>query len=364
MKEDRLVGRFLEMVVISSESGEEGAFITWLKDRLERELGAECTLDGYGNLIAKLPGKNTNKKNPVLFGVHADTVRPGKGIEPVVQYGVIRSRGDTVLGADDKAGIAELMETLACVPRHPPLEIVVTREEELGLRGARNLDTSIITAKTGFLLDMDALDAVVIGGPSRMSIDIELKGRSAHAGMEPQKGISAIRAAAAAINSIHEGWVDNETTVNVGIISGGENRNAVPARAMLKAECRSLDHSKCLAQSRQIQEAFEAAAHRMGVIPEVRMDLAYRAIRIPDDAEVVRIAASAVSSAGLTPKVQLICGGTDASVYNEKGIQTVVMGTGARSEHSTEEHILIEDMVRAVHILTHVFEQLGRAVET
>ncbi len=359
MDEKRLVNRFMQMVAIPSESGQEHEFIAWLQKVLSDEFGAECTLDGYGNLIAKLSAKDSSRAAPVLFGVHADTVSPGKGILPKLEDGVFCSHGDTVLGADDKAGIAELLEALGCASSHPPLEIVVTREEEKGLAGAKNLDFALLESQCGFLLDMDAIDAVVIGGPSRMTIDVRVTGRAAHAGMEPEKGISAIRAAALAITKLREGWVDEDTTVNVGVMAGGENRNGVPERAIVRAECRSRIHERCLAESEHLKQVFEMAAREAGAAVQVDMELAYKAIQIPEDAPVVGVARRAVEAVGLTPNVQVICGGTDASVYNNKGIQTVVVGTGARDEHSTREHIRVEDMKLAVRMLTHILEELS-----
>jgi tripeptide aminopeptidase len=356
---EKLINTFMEMVRLSSESGEEQGFISWLKDLFTRELGAECGLDSYGNLIAKIPAKNASHSKPVLFGVHADTVKPGKNIEPVLEGGVIRSKGDTILGADDKAGIAELFEAIRTAERHPPLEVVVTREEEIGLVGAKHLDTSSLRAKSGFLLDMDTLDAVVIGGPSHMIIDVTIKGKAAHAGMEPEKGISAIKAASYAITIMKEGWIDGETTANVGIIHGGEIRNGVPENVEIKAECRSQTHDKCISQSEIIKRVFETAAAAIGAKADVRMELAYKAVKIPEDAEVVAVAKRAVESIGLTPQVRVICGGTDASIYNEKGVQMVIVGTGARSEHSKEEHIYVEDMEKAVRMIHHIFQELS-----
>lgn len=357
---ERMINSFMEMVRIASESGEEQEFIVWLKDLFTRELGAKCTLDSYGNLIVKVPAKGAPRSEPVLFGVHADTVKPGKNIEPVLEGGVIRSKGDTILGADDKAGIAELLEAIRTADQHPPLEIVVTREEEIGLVGAKHLDTSLLRAKSGFLLDMDALDAVVIGGPSHMIIDVTIKGKAAHAGMEPEKGISAIKAASYAIAIMKEGWIDAETTVNVGIIHGGEIRNGVPENVEIKAECRSQNHDKCIRQSEIINRIFETAASAIGAKAVVRMELAYKAVKIPEDAKEVAVAKRAVESIGLVPQVRVICGGTDASIYNEKGIQTVIIGTGVRSEHSKEEHIYVEDMEKAVRMIHHIFQELSR----
>jgi len=356
---ERLVNTFMKMVRIDSESGQEQEFIAYLKDLFTRELRAECTIDDYGNLVVRLAAKNSSRTEPVFFSCHADTVKPGKGIEPVLENGVIRSKGDTILGADDKAGIAELVEALRAVDRHPPLEIAVSREEEIGLVGAKHLDTTRLKSKMGFLIDMDALDAVVIGGPSHMIIDIEITGKAAHAGMEPEKGISAIRAAAAAITNLKEGWIDEETTVNVGIIEGGEIRNGVPEKARIKAECRSLTHEKCVAQSDVIKDAFETAAKSIGARAEVKLEMAYKAARIPEDAEAVSIAKKAVESIGLKPQVRVICGGTDGSIYNEKGIQTVVIGMGGVAEHSKDEHIAVVDMEKAVSMIQHILEAVS-----
>ena len=279
------VDTFFEMVRISSESGEEKEFIAYLQDLFTKELKANCTIDSYGNLIAKIPAKNTARAEPVLFGVHADTVKPGKNIEPILKDGIIRSQGETILGADDKAGIAELLEAIRGAEQYPPLEIVVSREEEIGLKGSRNIDVSLLKSKTGFLIDMDTLKDIVIGGPSYMNIEVKITGRAAHAGMEPEKGISSIKAASYAISMLKEGWIDEETTVNVGIIKGGQVLNAVPEETEVKVECRSQSHEKCLRRSNLIKEVFLTAAKAVGAQAEVKMELSMKASRISEDAD-------------------------------------------------------------------------------
>jgi len=355
-----LIDTFFKMVKISSESGKEKEFISYLNDLFIEEFQARCIIDDYGNLIVKIPGKNTARKEPVLFGVHADTVKPGKNIKPVLENGVIHSKGDTILGADDKAGIAELVQAIRTAEQHLPLEIVVSREEESGLIGAKNLDVSLLKSKIGFLVDMDALDAVVIGGPSHMLIDIEITGKAAHAGMEPEKGISAIKAASYAISTLKEGWIDKETTVNVGVIEGGSVRNSVPGKTLIEAECRSLVHEKCIAQSKLIKEVFEVAARSIGACAEVKMKMAYETVNIPENAKVVTTAKRAVKSIGLEPRVRIITGGTDASIYNKKGIQTVIIGTGVKAEHTIEENIAVVDMEKVVGIIQHIFKELSK----
>jgi len=354
-----LIDIFFKMVQINSESGEEKEFIAYLKDLFTKELKAKCIIDNYGNLIAKVPAKNTTRTEPVLFGVHADTVKPGKNIEPILKDGIIHSKTDTILGADDKAGIAELFEAIRRAEQYPPLEIAVSREEEIGLKGSKNIDTSLLNSKTGFLIDMDTLKDIVIGGPSYMSIDVDITGKAAHAGMEPEKGISSIKAASYAISMLKEGWIDKETTVNVGIIKGGQVLNAVPEKTNVKIECRSQSHEKCVRQSNLIKEVFLTAAKSIGARAEVKMELSMKASHISEDAEVVEIAKRAVSSVGLKPNVRIICGGTDASNYNEKGIETVVIGMGAKAEHTKEESIAVVDMERAVDIIQHIFKELS-----
>ena len=222
---NELVERFCEMVRIPSESGEEAEFLTWLAGQWRDELGADCRFDGYGNLIATLPQLDSDSR-PLLLCAHADTVKPGTGIEPVLEDGVIRSRGATVLGADDKAGIAAIWFGVKQAKRRPPLEIVITRQEEVGLLGAKRLDTASLRAEVGFVLDGEALDEVVIGGPSHFLIDVTVHGRAAHAAMAPEQGVSAIKAAARAIARLPEGRLDHETTANVG----GDPRRRDPKR--------------------------------------------------------------------------------------------------------------------------------------
>lgn len=354
-----IVDLLCDMVKIDSESGEEAKFIDYLMSLFKRELGASCELDSYGNLIARIPGKGSEKTEPILLGGHADTVKPGKGIEPIIEDEMIRSAGETILGADDKAGIAAIFEAVRTVERRPPVEIVITRGEEIGLLGAKNLDHSTVKAKMGFVIDSEELDTVIIGGPTHVSLDIEIIGKAAHAGMEPEKGISAIRVAAMAIAAMPEGRIDEETTANVGTIHGGMIRNGVPERVTIQAECRSLSHDKCMRQAEVMRRAFEEAAQEMGARAEVKVDLEYKASRIPEDAPVVQIAKEAIAAVGLQPKAEVITGGTDALALANKGVAAVVFGFGGKAAHSKEEHIAIADLEKATEIIRWLLHALA-----
>ena len=353
--ERRMVEQFMEMVRIDSESGSEEAMLQYLQAYLSRELGADCRRDGYGNLVARWPGRNSQSA-PILLACHADTVKPGQGIAPVLEDGVVRSAGDTILGADDKAGIAEVIEAVRTAPAHPPLEFAVTRQEEVGLHGVKNLDFSLLKAKQGYLMDGDVLDTVVIGGPTYVAMDVEIAGRAAHAGMEPEKGISAIRAAARAIAALELGRLDARTTANVGIIAGGIVRNGVPEKCTFAAECRSLDHDKAAALATKMEETIRREVAAAGATVKIDTQVMCRAVGIPEDAPVVKVCAEAIRSVGLAPKTTYITGFTDASIYNNRGIETAVLGIGAQNEHSCEERIAVADMATAVRILHRIFE--------
>jgi tripeptide aminopeptidase len=350
----RLIDQFIEMVKIPSESGNEKEMIEYLEKEFQK-LGAQTTIDKYGNLIAKINAKECMGKEPILLSCHADTVKPGIGIKPVIDNDVIKSDGTTILGADDKAGIAEMLESLRTAEVHPPIEIAISRQEEIGLLGVKNMDYSLISAKKGFLLDNDTLDTIVIGGPSYFAIDVEIKGKAAHAGMEPEKGINAIFAASKAISQLNLGRLDHETTANVGVINGGIIRNGVPDSASFLAECRSLNHAKAEDLAKEMEATIKQQVESVGAEVKIKIDNLCKAVDIPEDSGTVLTAQQALRTIGIEAKTTFITGFTDASIYNNKGIEMAVVGIGARLEHSTEEHIYISDMEKAVKMLLEIF---------
>lgn len=350
-----MVNQFMEMVRIDSESGDEAAMMEYLIGEL-RSLGGDASLDDYGNLIATFPAKGCEGAAPVLLSCHADTVKPGVGIEPVLTDGVIRSAGDTILGADDKAGIAEVLEAIRVAEVHPPLEFAVSRQEEVGLLGVKNLDFSRITAKRGFLMDNDTLETIVIGGPSYFAIDVKITGKAAHAGMEPEKGINAIQAAALAISKLTLGRIDEQTTANVGIIGGGIIRNGVPAQATFAAECRSADHDRAQALAAEMEATIRKEVTGVGAKVDITVDNLCRAVSIPVDAPTVRIAQQGLRAVGIEAEPIFITGFTDASIYNNEGIEMAVVGIGAKDEHSTDESIAVADMHKALTALVEMLK--------
>jgi len=350
----RLIDQFIEMVKIPSESGNEKEMIEYLEKEF-LQLGAETQIDSYGNLIAKIGAKGCEDKEPILLSCHADTVKPGVGINPVIENGTIKSDGTTILGADDKAGIAEMLEALRTAEIYPPIEIAISRQEEVGLLGVKNMDYNLISAKRGFLLDNDTLDTIVIGGPSYFAIDVEITGKAAHAGMEPEKGINAIFAASKAISQLKLGRLDHETTANVGVINGGIIRNGVPDSATFLAECRSLNHSKAEQLAKEMETIIRKQVEEAGAVVKIKTDNLCKAVDIPEDSWTVKTAQQALKTVGINASTTFITGFTDASIYNNKGIEMAVVGIGARLEHSTEEHIYISDMEKAGKMLLEIF---------
>jgi len=347
---ERMIKQFMEMVQIDSESSHEANFINYLEKEYQK-LGAKTMQDSYGNLIAKLPAKGCEGKEPILLSCHADTVKPGVGIKPVLKDGVIRSGGDTILGADDKAGIAEMLEALRIAEVRPPIEIAISREEEIGLFGVKNLDYSKLTAKRGFLLDNDTLNTIIIGGPSYFTFDVTVKGKSAHAGMEPEKGINAIVAASKAIVALKLGRLDHETTANVGIIEGGIVRNGVPDKVVFKAECRSLTHEKAEKLANEMKAIMTREVEAAGAKIEIDENNLCKAVDIPESSFTVDLSKKALKTVGIDAKATFMTGFTDASIYNNMGIEMAVVGIGARNEHALDEHIYVEDMEKALKMI-------------
>lgn len=358
---DRLVQSFCDMVQIDSESGNEGRFIESIKELVEREFEAETFIDGYGNLIAHLPAGGSPDVDPIFFGAQADTVKPGVGIEPIIDGDVIRSKGDTILGADDKAGLAAILEAIRSAEIRGPIDLVITRCEESGLLGAKNLDLGLLRARHGYIVDSDVLDCVTIGGATHASIDITVTGKAAHAA-SPEHGISAIQVTAEALQNIQDGRLDEETVANVGTIQGGVNRNGVPETVTIQAECRSLSHEKCVAHCEAVSKVFEAAAKKAGATARVLVEIASIAAKVDEAAPFVQSALAAMRKAGFeSPVANVVLCGSDAFVLTGRGVDAVVIGYGGKSAHSADEHIRISDLEKATEILGHLIKLAATA---
>jgi tripeptide aminopeptidase len=343
-------------------SGKERQIADLLKEKLAA-LGLDVTEDGAGrqvgsdtgNIIGRLPGSGSG---PVLLlCAHMDTVEPGRGVIPRIEGGVIRSSGDTVLGADDKAGIVTILEVLRIIREqslsHSGLEVVFTIWEEGGLFGAKNLDYELLSARIGFVLDSDGTPGTIITrAPSQDKIGATIKGRAAHAGINPEDGINAIQVAAHAIAQMKLGRIDEETTCNIGIITGGKATNIIPDSATLEGETRSLDTRKRETLTSKISEAIREAGAKFGAGVNIVTETQYQDFHLDKESPPVQLAWEAALKLGLTPKLEKTGGGSDANIFNSRGIATAVLGIGMKKVHTTEEYIALDDLSgNAVYLL-------------
>jgi len=351
INDTRLLDTLLALVRIDSPSGEEVAMARELKARL-RNLGLRVELDAMHNLVARLPGQGA----PFLLAAHMDTVMPGRGIKPVVKEGIVHSDGTTILGADDKAGLAVILEVLQNIVEenlpHPPLEVVVTVQEELGLLGAKGLDLSRVQAKMGVSLDCGGpAGTIVVSAPSQDSLFAVVHGKAAHAGAHPELGINAIVIAAEAIHNMRLGRLDEETTANIGIIHGGTARNIVPDRVELTGEARSRQAAKLEAQTASMVEALQVAARQFKATVDVTVTRAYTGYAFTESDTIVSKLMAACRAAGVEPNLMPTGGGSDANIFNAHGMQVVNTSMGADGEHTTDEHVGLSDMVTCAQIV-------------
>jgi len=357
---ERLQALFLELVRIDSLSRREGRIAERLAVEL-RDLGAEVEFDDAGtkvggetgNLIAHVPG--TVPGDPLLLCAHMDTVEPGVGVKPVVDGDVIRTDGTTVLGGDDKSGVAIVCECVrVCRERglaHPPIEVVFTICEEVGLQGAKHLDLDRVRARHGLVFDSDAVGFVFTRAPGSNGIEVLVRGRAAHAGMAPERGINAIQVAAQAIAGMRIGRIDAETTANLGLIQGGRAVNIVADEVRIRGEARSHDPGKLDAQTAHMRECFErAAAAHPGATAQVTVQRQYEPMSVSDDSRIMRLVKKAAAEIGRTIESAGMGGGCDANVLNRRGLEVVNLGTGMREIHTTSEWLKVSDMVAAAEV--------------
>ena len=350
----RLLDLFCEIVRIESPSRHEAAMAARCADELWG-LGFSVRFDDSaaqtgadtGNLVAHLPG---TAPGHVVLSAHMDTVQPCAGIEPVVEDGVVRSAGDTILSADDKAGVAAILEGVRSVveegaPR-PDVTVLLTTCEELHLLGSGALAPDALPAGAPcYVLDADGAPGTVItGAPCHWTLEAVFAGRASHAGVVPEAGISAIQMAAVAIGAMPLGRIDEATTANIGVIAGGRETNVVPEACMLRGECRSLYPERAEAQKAAMTVALEQAAARFGGTVGIDWTPSYGAVLYDEDDALVQAAARAARAAGLEPCFRHDGGGSDANVLAARGVRAVTLGVGMTAFHSPEEHISVADL--------------------
>jgi len=364
---NRLLDTFLEAVRIDSPSGEEAAFGRWCAARLTA-LGCEVRFDDTakqtgsdtGNLIADLAG--TAEGLTVVLSAHLDTVEPGRGIVPIVEDGIVRSSGETVLGSDDKAGVAAIFESLAVLRDsgrpHARVRVLLSTSEEVGLRGASALDPADCEGDVCLVLDAAGdVGGIITGAPTHYTFSATFRGIASHAGVEPEKGCSAIVMAARAVAAMQLGRLDDVTTANVGEIHGGGATNVVAAECSLAGECRSLDRARVEQVRDAMDTAMRAAASEGGGSVTVEWVRQYDGYLFDDDDQAVEIVAAAIRAAGFEPRTFTTGGGSDANMLASKGLPAVALSCGMTDVHGTAETIAVSDMEGMVRVLLVTIER-------
>ena len=351
---------FLELVRVPSPSGEERVVADQVIEYLqalalpvdEDDVGTRID-STIGNLLCQIAPNGEGA--PLFFCAHLDTVPPEGPIEPVVEDGVVRNGGGTILGADNKAAVAAMLEaTRRIVAENRPhggIELLFTPKEEVGLRGAEAFDQERLHARLGYVYDhAGPIGEVILGAPYQVKLDASFRGRAAHSGMYPEEGRSAIAAAARAIADLRLGRLDEETTANVGEIHGGTARNIIPERCSFAAEARCHDERKLGELVQEMLETITFAAQVSDCDVETAVDPSARGYRFKRDDEAVRLAAAALERTGFQPTYGLSGGGADANVFNERGLQCLNLANGMTDIHTPDERIAVADLERMVDV--------------
>ena len=367
-----LIGLFLEFCAIPSPSGREravadrvGAFLADLGLEWDED-DAATPLDGdTGNIYCRITATN-DSGTPIFLCAHTDTVPPEAVIEPVVgEDGIVRNAAGTILGSDNKAAVVVMLEATRRIVEeerpHAGIELIFTPQEEVSLRGADAFDHTRLAAEIGFVYDQGApIGEIVLGSPHGRLLDFRFHGRSAHAGMFPEDGRSAIAAASRAIADFRLGRIDEETSANVGVITGGTARNVVPEWCSFTAEVRSHDERKAVDLVREMLEtaAFAASLGECEVDSEVRPS--FPGYRFRESDPPVVLAATALREAGFEPTYALSGGGADANVFNARGLSCVNLANGMMEIHTPGEHIAVADLEGMVEVTLALVEAAAR----
>lgn len=370
---DRIIQEFMELVQVDSETKYEQEIARVLKEKFNA-LGLEITEDdsrertghGSGNLIVTWKAEGAEKAPKLFFTCHMDTVTPGKGIKPQLgEDGWIRSDGTTILGSDDKAGIAALFEAIRVVREqnisHGQIQFVITAGEESGLMGARAMKPELLDADFGYALDSNGeVGSICIAAPTQARIEMKITGKSAHAGVNPEDGISAIQVASKAISNMKLGRIDKETTANIGSFEGGGATNIVCDFVLIRAEARSIVQEKVNQQIQHMREALETTAREFGAQGEFQSEVIYPAFRFTEQDEVVQLAQRAIQGLGLPASTFHSGGGSDANVFNGLGVPTVNLAVGYQNIHTTEEKIKADDLVKIAEVVLALIQETAK----
>lgn len=356
LNKGRIFEEFKELVAIPCHSTKERQIFEVVKAKLEKlgfvveeddaaaKVGGEC-----GNMWAFLPGNKAGATKVLLSG-HLDGVEPCGGTTVVRKDGILYSDGTTILGSDDKSGVVAILEGVRMIleenAEHGDIQVLLTIAEEGGVNGSRCMDKSKLNADVGYALDSEgAPGEIIVGAPGQYKYSIKVIGKTAHGGMEPEKGINSVMVAAKALAEVKRyGRIDEETTANIGIINGGIATNIVPALVEIQGDARSRNSEKLIAIRDEIVNTICSAVEKQGAKAEADVVLKYNSFLVDENSKVVELAKDACAQFGFEPNVGLTGGGSDANFINAYGVPCVILGTGMSNVHTVDEYIKEEDL--------------------
>lgn len=363
----RILTEFLELVQVKCSTRQEREVGDLLISRL-KELGCSVIEDNAGeiiggncgNIVATLKGTIASAPT-VMLAAHLDCVEPCANVKPQIVDGVIRSDGTTILGADDKAGVTAILETLRVIKEnnlaHGDIQVVFTVAEEGGVNGSKNIDQSLLKADMGYALDSSGRPGkIIVKAPGQNKIHIKIHGKTAHAGLAPEEGINAIVAAGKILATVPQGRIDDETTCNVGVIKGGRATNIVPDLVEISCESRSRNQAKLDQLTDKICHTFEVGAKANDVKIDINVVKSYGPYVLDENSPVVQIAAKAAKKLGLDVQITGTGGGSDANFYNNYNIPCTVLGVGMQKAHTTEEFIIEEDLYSTAALVLQIIK--------
>ena len=381
INQKRLTEEFLELTSIPSLSRQEGKVARRLESIL-KDMGASVEVDGAGekvggdtgNILARFSG-NTAGAPAFLLSGHMDTVGPAAHVRTIVEGDIIHTDHTSVLGGDDKAGLVAIFEAIRVLREknipHGDVEVVITICEESGLLGAKHFDASRLRARRGLVLDVDGVNELVTRAPAANRLSFTVHGLEAHAGICPERGISAVQVASEAIAGMRLGRVDTETTANLGVIHGGLATNIVPNQVVVRGETRSLSEAKLAAQTAHMRGRFEEAVVRHAVTlegrehrarVEIQVERQYERLSIGDDATIVRLVGEAARALGRVCPTRATGGGSDANVFVTHGIEVANLACGMRDIHTVNEWVDVKDLVATAELVLETVRASARQV--
>jgi tripeptide aminopeptidase len=367
INKERLLSDFIQIVKIKSPSKNEKELGSYVLKRLEK-LGLKVKMDNTGNKIGGnagnitgfLPSNDRSKKDPLFFGAHLDTVPLGGEILPEIKNGkIFNADKNCILGGDDKVAVAAILEALEVIRENKiktcGIYIIFTVGEEIAILGAKKLNLKEIKAKYGFVFDGEGDVGIIFNeAPYHDTMEFTITGKAVHAGIEPELGVNSIKVASEAIANLKIGRMDNESTCNIGLISGGTATNIIPEKTYVKAEARSLNPEKLDRLTADIKAGFLRSAEKYGAKLKIKVEREYNGFKFGSDAVPIIIASKALRNMGIEPAIRSTGGGSDVNIYNSKGKISVDLSSGMEKVHSNNEYVKVAELEKLTELILEI----------